>query len=67
MHNIYINNILYIIITSTYFDPPRYLHGVGASKHVGVLTIFKILLIYIYIYKLFIVGLDNKLYKTHGT
>jgi hypothetical protein len=33
----------------------------GASKHVGVLTIYKILFIYIYCE---IVGLDNKM---HGT
>jgi len=37
-----------------------------ASKHVGVLTIYKILYIYIYIYSAF-AGLDNKLYKTHGS
>ena len=33
-----------------------------ASKHVGLLTIYKILLIY-----MLCVGLDNKLYKMHGT
>jgi hypothetical protein len=47
-----------------------------ASKHVGVFTIYKILLIYIYIYMCVcvcvcvccaFVGLDNKLYKMHGT
>jgi len=35
-----------------------------ASKHVAVLTIYKILLIYICCA---FVGLDNKLYKMHGT
>jgi len=37
-----------------------------ASKHVGVLTIHKVLLIYIYIYCAF-VGLDKKMCKMHGT
>ena len=36
----------------------------GASKHVGVLTIHKILFVYI---GCAFVGLDNKLYKMHGT
>jgi len=36
-----------------------------ASKHVGVFTIYKILLIYIYVCAF--VSLDNKLYKMHGT
>ena len=36
-----------------------------ASTHVGVLTVYKILLI-IYIHCAF-VGMDNKLYKMHGT
>ena len=35
-----------------------------ASKHVAALTVYKILLIYIC---WAFVGLDNKLYKTHGT
>jgi hypothetical protein len=50
----------------------------GVSKHVGVLTIYKIFLIYIYIYThvcvyvcvcvyLAFVGLANKLHKMHGT
>jgi len=34
-----------------------------ALKHVAVLTMYKILLIYM----LCIIGLDNKLYKMHGT
>ena len=37
------------------------------SKHVGVLTIHKILLIYMYIYVVHFFGLENKLYKMHGT
>jgi hypothetical protein len=37
----------------------------GASKHVGVRTVYKILLICIYIYCAF-VGLDNKLDKMCG-
>jgi hypothetical protein len=36
-----------------------------ASKHVRVITIYKILFIYIYMLCIF-VGLDNKLYKMHG-
>jgi hypothetical protein len=35
-----------------------------ALKHVGVLTLYKILLIYVCCA---FVGLDNKLYKMHGT
>jgi len=35
-----------------------------ASKYVGVLTAFKILLVYICCA---FVGMDNKLYKMHGT
>ena len=38
--------------------------GVGALKHVRVLTVYKIF--YIYICCAFI-GLDNKLCKMHGT
>jgi len=34
-----------------------------ALKHVGVLTIYEILLMYMCAF----VGLDNKLYKMHGT
>ena len=37
------------------------------QKHVGVFTLYKILFIYIYIYICAFVGLDNKLYKMHGT
>ena len=36
-----------------------------ALKYVGVLTIYKILLIYVYICCVF-VGLDDELYKMHG-
>jgi hypothetical protein len=37
---------------------------VGASKHVGVLPVYKIMLIYICCA---VVDLDNKLYKIHST
>ena len=38
----------------------------AALKHVAILTIYKILFIYKYIYCA-VVGLDKKLYKMHGT
>ena len=43
------------------------MHGAYIKiESIGVLTIYNILLIYIYICCAF-VGLENKLYKTHGT
>jgi hypothetical protein len=38
-----------------------------APKHGGVLSVYKILFMYIYVYIYIYVGLDNKLYKLHGT
>jgi len=60
MHNIYIVTIFYI---SKALLRVLVLEGdADTSKHVGVLMIYKILFIYIYIYMCCaFVGLDNKL------
>jgi hypothetical protein len=45
-------------------------YNVGVSKHVAVLTICTMLLIYIYIYTIYVCnlcGVDNELHKMHGT
>jgi ascorbate-specific PTS system EIIC-type component UlaA len=76
MHNININNILYVVSTATCFDESvspstllklqeslRFFYDTDASKHVAVLSIYKILFIYIYCA---FVGLDDKLDKMHS-
>jgi hypothetical protein len=67
---IYINKVLYIVITPTCFDASYHFQDdslkmmLDASKHVAVLTVHKI---YLILLCCAFVGLDNKLYKTHGT
>jgi len=53
-----------IKITKSIKSLDQNVHVIVALTHVGVLTIYKIVFIYI---RFVFVGLDNKLYQTHGT